>query len=108
MDVKFSPDDRQIATSSFDKTVKIWDAANLNNRPIIINKHTTWVLSVAFSSDGRFLISSDEDGNIYYWPTHAIYMAEQMCGKITRNMTQREWETYVSYDINYQKTCPNN
>ena len=39
MDVKFSPDDRQIATSSMDKTVKIWDANNLSNRPIVINKH---------------------------------------------------------------------
>jgi len=34
-------------------------------------------------------------------------MAEQMCGKLGRNLTQREWETYVSYDIPYQKTCPN-
>jgi hypothetical protein len=106
-DVKFSPDDRQIATSSLDKTLKIWDAGNLNNRPVSINKHTTWVLAVAFSPDGKYLVSSDEDGNIYYWPTHASYMAEQMCGRVTRNMTQREWETYVSYDINYQKTCPN-
>ena len=107
LDVKFSPDDRQIATSSMDKTVKIWDAVSLTNRPIIINKHNTWVLSVAFSPDGKYLVSSSEDGNIYYWPTHASYMAEQMCGKVNRNLTQREWEMYVSYDIPYQKTCPN-
>jgi dipeptidyl aminopeptidase/acylaminoacyl peptidase len=107
MDVKFSPDDKQIATSSLDKTVKIWDAANLNNKPITINKHNDWVIALAFSPDGKFLVSSGEDGTIYYWPAHASYMAEQMCGKITRNFTQREWETYVSYDINYQKTCPN-
>jgi hypothetical protein len=30
-----------------------------------------------------------------------------MCGKLERNLSQREWETYVSYDIPYQKTCPN-
>jgi len=107
LDVKFSPDDRQIATSSMDKTVKIWDAVSLTNRPIIINKHNTWVLSVAFSPDGKYLVSSSEDGNIYYWPTHASYLAEQMCGKVNRNLTQREWEMYVSYDIPYQKTCPN-
>ncbi len=107
MDVKFSPDDRQIATSSWDKTVKIWDAVNLGNRPITISKHETWVLSVAFSPDGKFLVSSGEDGNIFYWPTHASQMADQMCGRTNRNLTQREWETYVGYDINYQKTCPN-
>jgi WD40 repeat protein len=113
LDVKFSPDDRQIATSSMDKTVKIWDANNLTNRPIVINKHEAWVLSVAFSPDGKFLVSSSdvpENRNIdliYYWSSHASGMAEQMCGKLTRNLTQREWETYVSYDIPYQKTCPN-
>jgi WD40 repeat protein/energy-coupling factor transporter ATP-binding protein EcfA2 len=109
LDVKFSPDDRQIATSSMDKTVKIWDAGNLNLRPIIISKHSAWVLAIAFSPDGKYLVSSSssENGEIYYWPTHANYMAEQMCGKVSRNFTVREWETYVSYDIDYQKTCPN-
>lgn len=107
MDVKFSPDDKQIATSSWDKTVKIWDAVNLGNRPITISKHEKWVLSVAFSPDGKYLISSGEDGNIYFWPTHASQMADQMCGRTNRNLTQREWESYIGYDINYQKTCSN-
>jgi len=108
LDVKFSPDDHQIATSSMDKTVKIWDANNLSNRPVVITKHEAWVLSVAFSPDSKYLVSSSEKGDyIYYWSTHAQFMAEQMCGKLGRNLTQREWETYVSYDIPYQKTCPN-
>lgn len=113
MDVKFSPNDRQIATASVDKTVKIWDANNLSNRPVTINKHEDFVLSVAFSPDGNYLVSSgDVPDNkqipfLYYWPTHASAMAEQMCGKLNRNLTQREWETYVSYDIPLQKTCPN-
>ena len=109
LDVKFSPDDRQIATSSMDKTVKIWDANNLTNRPIIINKHNAWVLSVAFSPDGKYLVSSSERWMTIFitGPPMRHYMADQMCGKVSRNLTQREWETYVSYDIPYQKTCPN-
>jgi len=107
VDVKFSPDGRQIATASFDKTFKIWDASNLTHRPISVARHNEWVINVTFSPDSKFLISGDEKGMIYYWPTHTSYMADQMCGLISRNMTQREWETYVGYDINYQKTCPN-
>jgi WD40 repeat protein len=60
LDVKFSPDDRQIATCGVDKTVKIWDAGNFTNRPIVISKHNAWVLAVAFSSDGKYLLSSSE------------------------------------------------
>jgi WD40 repeat protein len=91
-----------------DKTVKIWDANNLGNKPIVITKHDAWVLSLAFSTDGKYLVSSSEDGDyIYYWLTHASYMADQMCGKIARNFSQREWETYISYDLPYQKTCAN-
>ncbi len=108
LDVRFSPDDRQIATSSMDKTIKIWDANNLGNKPIVISKHDAWVLSIAFSPDGKYLVTSSEDGDyIYYWPTHASYMADQMCGKLGRNFSQREWETYISLDIPYQKTCAN-
>ncbi|MBN1789685.1 MAG: hypothetical protein JW830_04250 [Bacteroidales bacterium] len=113
-DVKFSPDDRQIATAGIDKTVKIWNAENpSSSRPIIIDKHNKQVFSLAFSSDGRYLVSAgDVPDNkaipfLFYWPTHAASMADQMCGKITRNLTQREWETYVSADIDIEKTCPN-
>lgn len=114
LDVKFSPDDRQIATSSMDKSFKILDVNNLTNKPITISKHNAFVFSVAFSSDGKYLVSSSDISTenksiplVFYWPAHASYMADQMCAKVTRNLTQREWETYVNYDIPYQKTCPN-
>jgi WD40 repeat protein/energy-coupling factor transporter ATP-binding protein EcfA2 len=113
MDVKFSPDDHQLATASVDKTVKIWDLNNLGNRPITIYAHASFVFAVAFSPDGRFLISSgDVPDNktspfLFYWPTHASSMASLMCEKVSRNLSTREWETYVGYDIPFQKTCSN-
>jgi len=113
MDVRFSPDDRQIATASVDKTVKLWDVNNLGNRPIIIGRHDSFVFAVAFSPDGKYLVSSgDVPDNksipfLFYWPTHATAMAAQMCDKVTRNFSTREWENYVGYDVQFQKTCPN-
>ncbi len=112
LDIKFSPNEQQFATASMDRTVKLWDAGNLSAQPVTINKHSAFVFSVAFSPDGRYLVSSGEVPTnrnlttLYYWPTHASFMAEQICGKVERNMTQREWETYVG-DVAYQKTCPN-
>ena len=108
-DIEFSPDGRQLATASYDKTAKIWDLDNLTNPPIVFNKHNAFVMSLDFSPDGRYLVTSSSESvsMLFFWPTHAQHMADQMCSKIERNMTIREWETYVSYDIDYQSTCPN-
>ncbi len=112
-DLEFSPDGQQIATASTDNTLKIWEVNNLSNQPVVITQHNAWVLSLAFSPDGRYIVSSGRlpadrsFTNMFYWPAHTLFMAEQMCSKIERNMTDREWETYVSNDIEYQNTCPN-
>jgi energy-coupling factor transporter ATP-binding protein EcfA2 len=113
VDIEFSPDDKQIATASTDKSLRLWDANNLGNKPVIINTHNDFVLSVAFSPDGKNVISSADQREltkinyIYIWPAYADYMAEILCSKLERNFTTREWELYVSPDIEYRKTCPN-
>ena len=107
LDVNFSPDNTQLATSSFDGTIKIWNARNLGETPVVITAHESWVFAIAFSNDGKTLVSSSEKGNlIYYWPTRTKYMANDMCGYLSRNMTKQEWNTYVGFDIGYEKTCP--
>ena len=106
LDIQFSPDNTQLATSSFDGTIKIWNTRNLNETPVVITAHESWVFAIAFSNDGKTLVSSSEKGNlIYYWPTHAIDMADDMCKFVSRNMTKQEWNIYVGFDIDYQKTC---
>jgi WD40 repeat protein len=114
MDLDFSPNDNQIATASTDKSLRIWDANNFNNKPVVLKQHgDDFVLSVSFSPDGRFLLSSADQkiqskvNYIYIWPTRIDYMADLLCSKLERNFTQREWESYVGTDIEYRKTCPN-
>jgi hypothetical protein len=65
-------------------------------------------MSLAFSSDGRYIITSSNNNDLlYYWPTRSEYMVDQMCKYISRNMTKNEWDTYVGEDIEYEKTCIN-
>jgi len=80
----------------------------------VIKEHgSNFVLSVAFSPDSRFIISSADQKDqskinyIYIWPANIDYMADLLCSKLERNLTQKEWETYVGADIDYRKTCPN-
>jgi WD40 repeat protein len=62
----FSPDDRRIVSSSFDKTVRIWDVAG--GAPLMtLRGHTAWVWSAAFSPDGRLIVSASGDKTVRIW-----------------------------------------
>ncbi len=106
-DIAYSPDNSQLATSSYDGTIRIWNAGKLSESPVLITEHESWALAIAFSPDGKTLVSSSETGVIFYWSTRAKYMADQMCNYVSRNFTDQEWDIYVGMDIDYQKTCSN-
>ncbi|GMH10824.1 hypothetical protein Nepgr_012665 [Nepenthes gracilis] len=67
-DVRFSPNMSRLATSSFDKTVRVWDADN----PVYCLRgfvgHSASVMSLDFHPNKDDLICScDGDGEIRYW-----------------------------------------
>ena len=64
--VAFSRDGRRLASSSCDKTVRIWDAET-GALQRTLEGHTQWVTSVAFSRDGRRLASSSWDNTVRIW-----------------------------------------
>jgi len=104
-DIDFSPSDDIMATSSLDGTVRMWDCINLNNQPVELRDHESWVLSIAFSPDGKSLVtSSNQKDRLLIWSTNIELLASDLKGRISRNMTDEEWDTYVAIDVNYEKT----
>jgi len=107
VDVNFSPDNRLIASSSFDGSIHIWNAQNLNARPVVIREHGSWVRTVAFNSSGNKLVSgSRQETRLRKWTTSPGEMASMICEKLSRNMTQSEWNQYIGEDIPYKESCP--
>ncbi|KAI3687746.1 hypothetical protein L1987_81448 [Smallanthus sonchifolius] len=67
-DVRFSPSMPRLATSSFDKTVRVWDADNPGFSLRTFMGHSASVMSLDFHPNKDDLICScDGDGEIRYW-----------------------------------------
>lgn len=96
--IAFSKDGLQLASASFDKTVRIWNANNLNEIPIILDDHNDWVWSIAFTPDNNKLLAGCKDNVVRVWATHIKDMKDIICGEIKGKRTElerNEWEKFV-------------
>lgn len=66
MALAFSPDERILASGSWDCTVKLWDMQS-GALVSILEGHSDYVQSVAYSPDGRLLASGSDDQTLRIW-----------------------------------------
>lgn len=65
-DVSYSPNEKLVATSSVDKTIKVWDVET----GVLVHDlkgHNSWIRQILFSDDGEYLISAAGDGEVKKW-----------------------------------------
>jgi energy-coupling factor transporter ATP-binding protein EcfA2 len=104
--LRFSPNDKTFASSSYDNTIRIWNPEDPKQNPIVIADNDSWVMDIAFSPNGNQLISAGNDQTIRLFEINTDILSSKICDKVKRNLTASEWVTFVGKDIKYQKTCP--
>ncbi|MBN8575807.1 MAG: hypothetical protein J0L66_02650 [Cytophagales bacterium] len=104
-ELKFSPDGLLLSSAGLDSKLQMWVIDHEEDLPIVMDNNNGSVWDLAFTPDSKFLLASCNNGEVRFWPTDTRLLAEQVCPKMERNMTQDEWRSYVGSDIDYESTC---
>ncbi|MCC7375978.1 MAG: protein kinase [Verrucomicrobiales bacterium] len=65
MSCNFSPDNRWLATASFDQLVRVWPTSNFQSSTVLT--HRGPVRSVEFSPDAHYLLTAADDFTVRVW-----------------------------------------
>ena len=103
--IRFSPDGLLLASAGLDRKLQMWVVDQEEDLPILMDNNNGNIWDIGFAKDSNYLLASCNNGEIRIWPTDPKMLAEQVCPKLTRNMTPEEWEIYVANGIGYETTC---
>jgi WD40 repeat protein len=68
----WNPDGSRLASTSYDKTAKVWDTAT-GRELLTLRGHSDLILSVVWNFDGKQLATACKDGTVRVWDASIGY-----------------------------------
>jgi WD40 repeat protein len=98
--VAFSPDGKRLATASWDRTAKVWDAES-GKELLTLRGHLDNVFGVAFSPDGKRLATASGDQTVQAYTLDVRELLKLARGRVTLNFAPNECKRYFQ-----SEACP--
>jgi dipeptidyl aminopeptidase/acylaminoacyl peptidase len=103
-EVKFSNDGRYLAFESTEGIVSVLDMTTFEE--ITRLTHPNTIYDISFSPDNQQLLIQSGISTVYLWRYLPEDVITEACNRLSRNLTEEEWQTYIG-DEPYHPTCPN-
>lgn len=87
--VTFSPDDQRLASSSADKTVRIWDVHT--GQQVGCLQHPDEIAAVSFSPDGRYVATGSWDKTARVWNVESGELIAELKGHEAKKVGGIAW-----------------
>lgn len=104
-DLEFNRLGSFLISGSYDRSIRLWNLNEMQDPPVVIQDHDSWVSSVAFDQKENYFYSGAFEGVQKRFSMSNMDLSQGLCALIDRNITEKEWQEYVADDIEIEKTC---
>jgi hypothetical protein len=103
--ITFSGNGAQLAVATESGDIALVQTDELHRSPLILHGNSYPIVALAFNEKDK-LVSVTADGTVRSWLIDTEMLAEAVCSRVSRNLTEQEWAHFVGADIPYELTCP--
>jgi len=82
-----------LLTSSYDRTLKLWDLKSSKLEPITLSTFDSWLN--CFTTDNKYIWTGDASGVLSRINVSPDDMAKKIQKSLTRDFTKEEWNYYI-------------